>query len=33
MDFDLCLFGERAIVIIEAKAAGGFDADQNAVFA
>jgi hypothetical protein len=30
--FDLCLFGDRAIVIIEAKAAGGFDKDQNAVF-
>ena len=31
--FDLCLFGERAIVIIEAKAATGFDPDQNEVFA
>jgi len=30
--FDLCLFGENEIVIIEAKAAGGFDQDQNAVF-
>ena len=30
--FDLCLFGENAIVIIEAKAAGGFDQDQNASF-
>ncbi len=31
--FDLCLFGEQAIVIIEAKAATGFDPDQNEVFA
>ena len=31
--FDLCLFGENAIVIIEAKAATGFDPNQNAVFA
>jgi hypothetical protein len=30
--FDLCLFGENDIVIIEAKAAAGFDQDQNAVF-
>jgi hypothetical protein len=30
--FDLCLFGENEIVIIEAKSAGGFDKDQNAVF-
>lgn len=30
--FDLCLFGESAILIIEAKAAGGFDPDQNVVF-
>ena len=30
--FDLCLFGESAIVIIEAKAAGGFDKDQNEIF-
>lgn len=30
--FDLCLFGESAIVIIEAKAAGDFDPDQNDVF-
>lgn len=30
--FDLCLFGESAIVIIEAKAAGDFDQDQNLVF-
>lgn len=30
--FDLCLFGESAIVIIEAKAAGGFDQDQNLSF-
>ncbi len=30
--FDLCLFGESAIVIIEAKAAGGFDRNQNAAF-
>ena len=30
--FDLCLFGENAIVIIEAKAAGGFDQDQNVSF-
>ena len=30
--FDLCLFGESAIIIIEAKAAGGFDSDQNEVF-
>jgi hypothetical protein len=31
--FDLCLFGEKAIVIIEAKAATGFDLEQNEVFA
>lgn len=30
--FDLCLFHERAIVIIEAKAAEGFDPGQNASF-
>ena len=30
--FDLCLFGESSIVVIEAKAAGGFDPDQNEVF-
>ena len=30
--FDLCLFGEQSIVIIEAKVAGGFDSDQNEVF-
>lgn len=30
--FDLCLFGEETIVIIEAKAAGGFDHDQNVSF-
>jgi hypothetical protein len=30
--FDLCLFAESAIVIIEAKAAGGFDPDQNETF-
>ena len=30
--FDLCLFGESAIFIIEAKAAGDFDPDQNEVF-
>jgi hypothetical protein len=30
--FDLCLFNESAIVIIEAKAAVGFDHGQNAVF-
>jgi hypothetical protein len=31
--FDLCLFGEKAIIIIEAKAAGGFDEDQMESFA
>jgi hypothetical protein len=31
--FDLCLFGEKAIVIIEAKAAEKFDADQTRIFA
>ena len=30
--FDLCLFGESAILIIEANAAGGFDSNQNEVF-
>lgn len=30
--FDLCLLNEKAIIIIEAKAAEGFDADQNASF-
>lgn len=30
--FDLCLFGESAIVIVEAKAAGGFEPGQNRVF-
>lgn len=30
--FDLCLFGEKAIVIIEAKAAERFDRDQNESF-
>lgn len=30
--FDLALFSERAIVVIEAKAAQGFDPDQNRVF-
>jgi hypothetical protein len=30
--FDLALFGEHAIVVIEAKAAQGFDPDQNRVF-
>jgi len=30
--FDLCLFGQSSIVVIEAKAAGGFDPDQNEVF-
>jgi len=30
--FDLCLFGENAIIIIEAKAAQGFDAEQTAAF-
>ncbi|MFC1761185.1 hypothetical protein ACFL6U_03795 [Planctomycetota bacterium] len=30
--FDLCLFSESAIVIIEAKAVGGFDSEQNEVF-
>ena len=30
--FDLCLFGKKAIIIIEAKAAGGFDQSQNASF-
>lgn len=30
--FDLALFHEHAIVVIEAKAAQGFDPDQNAVF-
>lgn len=30
--FDLCLFGEEAIVIIEAKAAERFDRDQNELF-
>jgi hypothetical protein len=30
--FDLCLFGQSAMVIIEAKAAGGFDAAQNESF-
>ena len=30
--FDLCLFGESAIVIIEAKSAQGFDSDQNEIF-
>ena len=30
--FDLCLFGESEIVIIEAKSAGGFDSEQNKVF-
>ena len=30
--FDLCLFGEDAIIIIEAKAAQGFDHDQNTSF-
>jgi hypothetical protein len=30
--FDLCLFGEKAIVIIEAKAAEGFDYNQNIAF-
>lgn len=30
--FDLCLFGETAIVIIEAKAALGFESAQNQVF-
>jgi len=31
--FDLCLFGEKAIIIIEAKAAVGFDEDQIESFA
>ncbi len=30
--FDLCLFGESVIVIIEAKAAGAFDENQNETF-
>jgi hypothetical protein len=30
--FDLCLFGESAIIIIEAKAASGFDQMQNNYF-
>ena len=30
--FDLCLFGQRAIVIIEAKAAETFEKNQNARF-
>ncbi len=30
--FDFCLFGENAILIIEAKATSGFDSDQNEVF-
>lgn len=30
--FDLCLFGEAAIVIIEAKAAAGFHQEQNRSF-
>lgn len=30
--FDLCLFGEKAIVIIEAKAAQGFEDNQTASF-
>jgi hypothetical protein len=30
--FDLCLFGERAIIIIEAKVCQGFEADQNEAF-
>ena len=30
--FDLCLFGESSIVIIEAKAAGGFESGQNDEF-
>ena len=30
--FALCLFGESAIVIIEAKAAGGFESNQNESF-
>lgn len=30
--FDLCLFGENAIIIIEAKAAGQFDRVQNIDF-
>lgn len=31
--FDLCLFGERDIIIIEAKVCEPFDPRQNAVFA
>lgn len=31
--FDLCLFSDAAIVIIEAKAAAGFDQEQNRSFA
>lgn len=31
--FDLCLFGERAILIIEAKAAERFDPEQTKAFA
>jgi len=30
--FDLCLFGETTFIIIEAKAAGCFDPDQNNTF-
>ena len=30
--FDLCLFGEKAIIIIEAKAATGFDITQTEIF-
>lgn len=30
--FDLCLFSDAAIVIIEAKAAAGFDQEQNRAF-
>jgi hypothetical protein len=30
--FDLCLFGEQAIIIIEAKVCQGFEADQNDAF-
>ena len=30
--FDLCIFGEKSIIIIEAKAAENFDASQNRSF-
>lgn len=30
--FDLCLFGEQAIIVIEAKVCEGFSSDQNDEF-